>query len=334
MNNNSDQSTLIFLHIPKTAGSSLYSILENQYPSARSFKIKSKNIPESLRQFKNLPLEKRREIKLVYGHMNFGIHNSIPVNARYFTLLRNPVERIISHYYYVLRRPGHYLYQKVKQGKMTLKDYVSSAISTELNNGQVRLISGTGSRFRYGQCPYSLLEKSKENLKEKFVLTGLIDFFDETILMLKERLNWEIPVYFKEKVTLKRHPVKDIDEDTIEVIKNYNRLDLELYEYIKIQFKQELNSQSKFLQVKLKAFRILNDCWRKQYAKLLPQRRIKLRITFNRFIIKSIIEECEILLKENDYETASWLIKYCQELYPSSKKNVEMSNLFSTYPPQ
>ena len=100
----------IFLHIPKAGGSTLYKIIGRNYNRNKIFHIHGAKIKESILNFKNLNYEGLDSIKILTGHMGFGLHNHFQNESIYFTLLRNPVDRIISHYYYVLRKPNHYLY--------------------------------------------------------------------------------------------------------------------------------------------------------------------------------------------------------------------------------
>jgi len=56
-------------------------------------------------------------------------------------MLRNPIDWIISHYYYVRRIPRHYLYNRVVSQNMNLEEYVMSGILSEINNEQDLFIS-------------------------------------------------------------------------------------------------------------------------------------------------------------------------------------------------
>ena len=60
----------------------------------------------------------------------------------YITVLRDPVDRIASHYYYAKRYPTHYLHKEITGRNMSLQDYASARLSDELDNGQVRMLAG------------------------------------------------------------------------------------------------------------------------------------------------------------------------------------------------
>jgi hypothetical protein len=45
------------------------------------------------------------------------------------------------------------------------------------------------------------------------------------------KLGWEIPPYQKKNVSDTRLKLNDIDGETLDIIRHYNQLDLELYSY-------------------------------------------------------------------------------------------------------
>jgi len=63
---------LIFLHIPKAAGTTLHSILESHYAAENTHSIYDPD--EAAREFAAWPLEKREPIRLLKGHLAFGLH--------------------------------------------------------------------------------------------------------------------------------------------------------------------------------------------------------------------------------------------------------------------
>src|SRR3954447_6940423 len=105
--------TLIFLHIGKTAGTTLGRILRRHYPRnqvysipvpphAREVELGDDSRCPGLRQlhppremtlitFADVPEDLRRRYRLVLGHTVFGIHELLPQPSFYVTMLRNPV---------------------------------------------------------------------------------------------------------------------------------------------------------------------------------------------------------------------------------------------------
>src|SRR5690554_3093712 len=108
------EQNLIFLHLPKNGGSTLHGILNRLYPKDRTFNIKViDNTKLNISEFKELPIEDRAQIKLLKGHMTFGLHEYLVGPSKYITFLRKPEDRITSFYHYAKSRPQHRLYKKI-----------------------------------------------------------------------------------------------------------------------------------------------------------------------------------------------------------------------------
>lgn len=262
---NKPQSTLIFLHIPKTAGQTLHTIIEKQYNTNQVFSI-GRNTQERIEEFKQLSEEERKNIRVLKGHMLFGMHEFMAQPCTYITFLRDPIERIISSYYYVLREPNHYLHNLVISKQMSLKDFVSSGISTDLDNGQTRRLSGVsagrllGSKnITFGNCDPSLLKIAKENLLNYFSVVGISEKFDESLLWFKQTLDWNNCFYVRKNVTINRPLNQDISEDALDEIRKHNQLDLELYQYWNNVFIEKITNKGALFTTKLEKFRRFNS---------------------------------------------------------------------------
>lgn len=258
------EKTVIFVHIPKTGGTTFKTIIERQYKSQSVFLFKRP--PErSLAEFKELPEAKKREIKFIQGHMRFGLHEFFPQQCTYITILRDPVDRIISLYYFILRNPKNAVHNEVVSRNMSLKDWVSSGITTLVNNNHTRFLCTTEAVTKDGQCSTEMLESAKKNIQERFAVVGLMERYDETLLLLKRNLGWKTPLYIKSNVT-KNRPVKEtISKDTIEMIERYNELDIELYRYGRERFEEQLNQSPYLSGMEMKQFQLLNRIYSKAY---------------------------------------------------------------------
>lgn len=232
-----DYDNLIFLHIPKAAGSTLHPVLERHY-SKHSYRTIS--VPAQLEVFKCLPEEERRRIRLLKGHMPFGMHTYLEGSSRYITLLRHPAERIVSHYFYVKRRPGHYLHHHLAAG-MGLAEFASAGLSGEMDNGQVRLLSGHDQDIPCGQCTRDLLDTAKRNIEEHFAVAGLTERFDESLVLMSIVLGWNwTPYYLNRNVTMGKPGAKQIDPLALKAIEQASPLDFELYDWATRRFQDQL----------------------------------------------------------------------------------------------
>ncbi len=275
MNKENLKKTLIFLHIPKAGGTTFYGILDRNYLREKTFHFDSSNPEKSMREFKEMSPEERGEYDLVMGHMIFGAHEVLPA-AQYITFLRNPVDRVVSHYYYVREKKDHYLREEILTKNYSLLDYVESGISTELNNGQVRSISGTVKSVEFGKCTETMLEQAWENIEKYFAGVGILEKFDESLILFRNTLGWKgWPYYMKRNITKSRSAVSDVPVKTIEAIKEYNRLDIELYNESMGKFNEKFNADiNKNLRC-LKRLKMLNKAY-KIYQKPFVHRIVSL----------------------------------------------------------
>ena len=109
----------VFMHIPKTGGTTYTSVIEkilNMFCTKSKYPFELNEIVDPNKcLWVHLwagPLENHRisyassnitRAKFAIGHLHFGYCVFIWHGCRYFTMLREPVSRFLSHYFYVLR---------------------------------------------------------------------------------------------------------------------------------------------------------------------------------------------------------------------------------------
>ena len=194
---------IIFLHIGKTAGTTFNSIIDRNFDESEIFRFYEISSDQYVEKFKSLPKERANKIKIIAGHFNFGLHRYIPESCKYITFLRNPLERVISYYYYALRNTSHRHHRDLK--KLTLQDFAESQTLLHVDNFQVRQISGlTLEEVPIGQCSEEILKIAKRNIVEHFSVVGISEQFDESLMLLNFEMGWKFPLYKKMNVTKTR----------------------------------------------------------------------------------------------------------------------------------
>lgn len=209
-------NVIIFVHIPKTGGATLCAILEKEYKDY--YDIQRVKIPMS----KYLQQDQTKKLEVIRGHFGFGIHKLLPQKKyTYITILRDPIERVISAYYYIRRSKPHKLHDLLN--KITLNKFVTNRnFHHQTFNMQTRMLTGNSGTD---------LEIAKKNLKNYFSIVGITERYDETLYVMKKKYGWKIDNYRKRNVTLNRPSVKKIPKETIEIIKKKNQNDIELYQF-------------------------------------------------------------------------------------------------------
>ncbi len=267
---------VIFLHIPKAAGTTLERILVKQYSREQTFVLQASELLPTLKDF---PAQQRSQIRLLSGHMAYGAHECFAEPSVYVSMIRHPVQRLISHYRFVLARPHHYLYGTVASRKIDLEEYVHSGISTETDNGQVRLLAGHARDIPYGHCSELLLEKAKQNILEHFAFVGISEEFDRSLVLMSRKLHWaNVPAYRRANVATS--PPPKVGEETIRAIERSNALDLELYEWVKARVFSEWEAEAEQLNRVHRRFLVRNRVYqavtdRFRPVKLLARRAVR-----------------------------------------------------------
>ncbi len=244
-----DHRALIFLHIPKTAGTTLNRIIEWQYNPLSIFTMDPYRIRATPERLKDLPEARRRRLRMVRGHFFYGIHEFLPQGATYITMLREPVARFLSAYYFLQRRPLHPMHRKVTSERIGVEDFIR--LTPHRQNLQCSLIAGIKSN---GKCEERTLDIAKANLEKSFSVVGISERFEESLMLIAKTFDWDVPFYESRKVSKNRPRV---DPSAVEMIKEHNQLDLELYEFGKSLFEASLAKKEDAVREGLAAFRTL-----------------------------------------------------------------------------
>jgi hypothetical protein len=130
----------VFLHIPKTAGSSLGTemarILQPSQNIEVDYKDPSKPFLDKLDDAVSSFIEAsgKQRHRLAFGHIRANHVERIKVecaSVKVVTMLRHPMKRIVSDYYYQ-RTPRHPLHAEFQRSFPTLASYVEDPISQNI----------------------------------------------------------------------------------------------------------------------------------------------------------------------------------------------------------
>ena len=234
-----NQPRLFFLHIPKAGGTTFYDVLSHNIPYRDIAKIDGTYVGSSIKELCAMPSEKKLRIGCVAGHLSFGLHEDFTGPFMYITFLRKTVKRVISLYNQIRPVPNHPLHDKMHKSGMTLSDFVASDLTPEIDNDQVRRISGSTAK-NLGSVD---LERALSNLENYFPFVGLAEQYDLSLVLLGSIFpHWDMS-YVRRNIGKKELIQDSAEYATIEtVIHERNWLDDKLYEHVYEQFQRRVTA--------------------------------------------------------------------------------------------
>lgn len=250
---------IIFLHLPKASGTTFRYIIDREYGAANVLNIPVYGVP--VEEFLDrLGPARLAEYNAVVGHVPFGIARYFGPAFRYVTIVRDPVERAISRYYHILRRgPDVRQYDYIVRNRMSAVDFALSDFETQVDNGQTRLLAGFDYRaplIPVGGLNQTHLEKALANL-ESISVVGTSDRFDHTLVLLRRKFGWRLPLYVKENTT-KRPAEAGLTETERSAIRERNAFDEVLYRRASARLLRDCRESGAGFEIELRAFRSLN----------------------------------------------------------------------------
>jgi Galactose-3-O-sulfotransferase len=275
----SPRGILIFFHIPKTGGTTMDAVLSRCFPGAQHFDGAMADTRSALSirprekieaKYQALSNAERQAIQCLMGTIYpFGIHTILDRSAKYFTILRPPVERCISHFLNNKKVTHQPFYNRIKN--MTLDEYLDSGIGIESSDYQVRLLSGcpeldafrhpVGGRISAPAVEPRHLELAKQNIEQHFVAAAPMEAFNSLLLMLRALYGWKLW-----QILYARHNIGSKGAASVESISTASRLrleemncyDIQLYDWVKVRFAKQTRAMEPELSRDLRRFEMLN----------------------------------------------------------------------------
>lgn len=258
------ESTLIFLHIPKAAGATLSSVVWRQYQDNEIFLIYGREPLDRVHELKNLQETDRAKIQCVMGHISHGMVDSAFRSTSYITMLRDPVDRVISSYYHMQENPGHWLHECAKHSDYSLHDFIEDEgpASIDARNLQTRMICGTEEGLPITQ---SDLDRACELIDEQFAAVGVSEHFDESLILFQQALGWKRLYYLRKNVSSKRPANQKVAPQTLELLQEHNQYDIRLYQYALDRFEKDCRELGPRFSRGLKKFRFESALYQKYW---------------------------------------------------------------------
>lgn len=278
---------LYFLHIPKTAGTTFTAILDCQFDNKQiyphlvwSHALNSKNSDFS-------------QYKFIRGHFGYGLHKILNKKLIYICILRNPTDRIISHYDHmkhlpidthwvkdnfisknetileVLRDPTRqpiFMNEQTRELGLDLNLTNQENLLKILKKGNNYLEVTSSLKLDYGK----LLKDAKMHLAQ-FSYFGIMERFEDSLFLLYYTFGWK-PMKINYKLQATRVTKENQLSDEInEEIKSCIEYDLKLYDFAKTLFELRFNQMVKDLKSKYYEEKFAQLPFRKMMYELLEK---------------------------------------------------------------
>ncbi|MFT5113697.1 MAG: hypothetical protein ACI8P9_003028 [Parasphingorhabdus sp.] len=228
-----------FVHIQKTAGQTIREILRKNFGAKHC---------DIYRGFDTVTLTNKewKWISQCYPNLqSIGGHNIVPrgkylelKDIQFFTFLRDPVARSISHYQFLVKR---------KTVSVPFSEWMPNNA-----NRQVKVLSGELN-----------LQEAIDCLETQIGFTGMMESFNESLVLWKHWIDLpNFDIRYQSVNVAKSNSLREkilADSANQELLDNYNSLDQRLYNYAKLNIwprqiewlGDQLNSQTKFLEESL-----------------------------------------------------------------------------------
>lgn len=279
----------IFIHIPKTGGTTLDCAIHGTEWIQNKDEFHYRHIVHET---------KMSNAGDIFKLQNFDKYKNYTI----YTMLRHPVDKVISEYYFVRDRQEYF--NLFKKKPKNLKEYARNpqACNSTLN-------------FLLGKRFYPTTSATKEDLQKVIriaddlpIHVGIFEEYGKSLDFFRDKLGAKIPKKIDVKrVTLNRPGVNEIDEETRAFILDKNKLDLELYDY----YKSKLDGEN----IKSKDYAISKD----RYGYIM-------KYTERFSLFQLFIPKSEFLLKNKDYLSDINFFLHQKVNFKEGKKYVTIFN--------
>jgi hypothetical protein len=241
----------LFLHIQKTAGSTLVNIVKESYgvdnvTSHGDYGLPPKEMSQ-INSATGVMTQELREKSFISGHFGFDFAQELIGERFSFTFLREPKSRIISLYYFCRTRdPNEYGLYKVANN-LSFDNFLSEGLNSPdvkafiWNNQTWQLAMGFGNKFKKSVNDYSaseLFEMAIKNL-DLFSYVGFTETFKNDRDFVLKSMNIPVP-----ETNLfvnsggNRLDISELNSKTLDSLTSLTELDSKLYEYAWNKYKR------------------------------------------------------------------------------------------------
>jgi hypothetical protein len=218
---------ILFIHIPKTAGTSFRVSAQSYYEENEIFydyspqaKETSSSIVEMIYEARDpyLFYEKtllKLEKSFLSGHFHSNKYASLYDSLNIVSFVRHPIEQVISHF-------NHY-----KNRHNYTKDFKTFIKEKRFCNLQSKLLEGK---------PIGM-----------YGFLGITESYDDSIRLFNSLYKTNLEIVHLNKKTKNSLAIEDLEDETLALLERYNSKDIVFYKAIEAQFKVRKDLESRNL---------------------------------------------------------------------------------------
>ncbi len=254
-----------YLHIPKTAGVTLTRLLDDYFDYDKILQ------PELWKDLLNDFPENMKKYQFVRGHFGYGVHGILAKKLFYLTILREPIERTLSNIDHHLR--SHYPEIKdtasknafiekfttkmlINRGYKNMQthyvgvDFDSKKLVENMKNRNGKVFVTSPVYMGEHIEDEDLLKQAKKNL-EDFAFVGITERFEESMQLLCYTFGWK-PFRNIKKFNVGTNRIKQeaLQKKISGILNDFNKLDIELYNFAYKIFENRYQKMVKILKEK------------------------------------------------------------------------------------
>ncbi len=243
--------SLHFLHIPKTAGTSLRAWLIDLFSDGDWLPCYSH---ETLEEFPKVQI---RQYRLFSGHFGINWYDALPKRPHTFTWLRQPLHREISSYLYQKEEANVLLSLPLNSFQAKYINTLSQLTLAEVcqspnhigyfDNMQVRMLSGAYPNHEESPiyCNEEMLQAAKENLLDLFFF-GICELMENSIALFNYCLGCpprplNLNLNSRSGRSKGNCDCQTFSDEEIKIIRDANRYDEALYLFARSIFEERFN---------------------------------------------------------------------------------------------
>lgn len=242
------EKPIVFIHIPKTAGSSFRSLLRGVFGDGNVVHLTQIDYRTS-EEIAAILTDRSATVSCVSGHIPGWMLARLGGLCRPFSILRNPLDRVFSLYRFLQQQPESEQRFLGLQPGFSFEDFISTrnpSLFVQVNDGMTRVLASDVSAADPRDAAFwetapsrALLSKATDVLREMDF--GLTEEMDGTMRIIRSAWGLshtpEIPF---ENVT--RSAAASPDVEMVMRVVERNRMDLALYQFAASLFRERLRA--------------------------------------------------------------------------------------------